>query len=253
MRIYEIGRLHRTLIHLAQKIQSAQNNLRSYIGVITTGQENERMRLARELHDQTIQDLIALNQVVQMISLTVDENNKTAQIVLLKIPHRGYSPNVRRITRDLRPFIPGRSGAGDCPGNAGERDTECIQDFYSVFHKNGTERRLASEHEIALFRIAQEGLNNTLQHAKAKNIFISLVTLPHYHNLLVSDNGCGFEVPESPGSFAQNGHFGLLGIHERAELIGARLEICSSPEKGTQLIITLPLSFSTMLAEQRQD
>jgi signal transduction histidine kinase len=87
--------------------------------------------------------------------------------------------------------------------------------------------------------MAQEGLSNVARHANASQAFIVISFNQRSVTLTISDDGQGFVVPESPAEFAPRGHYGLLGLHERAELIGANLEIHSTMDQGTRLIITL--------------
>jgi signal transduction histidine kinase len=108
------------------------------------------------------------------------------------------------------------------------------------FHKSGPEKRLAADVELALYRMVQESLNNTLRHAQATQASIKVEFTVQAINIRINDNGVGFEVPKSPAEFVPNGHFGLVGLYERAQLIGAMLEITSAPGKGTQLSICLP-------------
>jgi two-component system, NarL family, sensor histidine kinase UhpB len=112
------------------------------------------------------------------------------------------------------------------------------------FQRQGTERRLPPSVELALYRMAQEALNNVARHAQATHAHLSIAFTPQDVTLQVSDDGKGFEVPKSPAEFAPGGHFGLLGLHERAELIGADLDIRSSPVQGTWIKIRLPVTLS---------
>jgi signal transduction histidine kinase len=109
------------------------------------------------------------------------------------------------------------------------------------FHPSGKERRLSREIELALYRIAQEALNNIVRHAKAKHANLQ-IAFDKEIKLEVMDDGIGFSVPKSPTEFAPSGHFGLLGIRERADLIGARLEVQSEIGRGTRLIVQLATS-----------
>jgi two-component system sensor histidine kinase DegS len=94
---------------------------------------------------------------------------------------------------------------------------------------------------MALYRMAQEAISNVLRHAQATQARIALDFATSSVNLTVTDNGRGFQVPESPAEFAPQGHFGLLGLHERAELVGGRLEIESTAGQGTRVRVVLPL------------
>jgi signal transduction histidine kinase len=83
-------------------------------------------------------------------------------------------------------------------------------------------------------------LSNVVRHAQASHANLKINFMPDAVTLDVSDDGLGFEVPESPAEFAPSGHFGLLGIHERIEMIGAKLDIQSTPGSGTRLTVTVP-------------
>ena len=237
--IEEISRLQQTLIHLAEKIQRAQTGLHDYIGAITTGQEDERRRLARELHDDTIQSLIALNQRVQLTQLKLPANPETlAELDEIQTLTEQTIQDLRRVVKALRPLYLEDLGLVAALQMLVQETSEGTR-FPIDFTHTGTEKRLPPEIELALYRMAQEGLNNVLRHAQATSAsFVIAYTLDDV-SLTITDNGCGFEVPESPAEFAPSGNFGLLGIHERAELIGAQFKIRSSLGKGTQLEISL--------------
>ena len=238
--IDEIVRLQTTLSHLAEKIQSSQAGLHSYIGAITTGQEEERGRLARELHDDTIQALIALNQRVQLTQLKVaaDPEAVTA-LEEIQFLTEAAIQDLRRLIRAMRPLYLEDLGLVAALEML-VSETSTAEGFALEFLHKGMERRLPSETELALYRIAQEGLSNVVRHAQALNVALTIHFEPERVILTIEDDGQGFEVPESPAEFAPGGHYGLLGMHERAELIGARLEVHSSPGEGTLLTITIP-------------
>lgn len=95
------------------------------------------------------------------------------------------------------------------------------------------------ETELALYRIAQEALNNVIHHAHAQHATLR-IAFDQEIVLEVADDGIGFRVPKSPTDFAPSGHFGLLGMRERADLIGARLDVQSEAGRGTRLSVRLP-------------
>ena len=107
------------------------------------------------------------------------------------------------------------------------------------FRAVGKEHRLPPAVELALYRIAQEGLNNVARHAQAKTAAVGLEFTGAQVCLTVCDDGLGFVLPESPAEMAPAGHFGLLGAQERAEAIGGRLQIKSELGVGTELAICL--------------
>lgn len=238
--ITEIRRLQTELIHMARKLKAAQQSLHSYIGAITSGQEEERRRLARELHDDTIQSLIALKQRVQLAQLS--SKNGTSEVSLTEVVSLTEQTieNLRRQTRALRPIYLEDLGLTTALEMLA-RETSQAANIPIEFQRQGTEIRLNPNVELALYRIAQEALNNVNKHAEATQAKLNISFTSQQVTLQVIDNGKGFEVPKSPAEFAPGGHFGLLGLYERAELIGARLDIQSSPGQGSRITVHAPI------------
>jgi signal transduction histidine kinase/YHS domain-containing protein len=106
----------------------------------------------------------------------------------------------------------------------------------------GTERRLNEEWELTLFRATQEGIRNAQRHGHAQNIFITLDYQPKEVRLTLVDDGVGFQVPDCVDCMAKAGHYGLVGMYERVQHLNGTVQISSKPNKGTELIVTLPLS-----------
>jgi signal transduction histidine kinase len=237
--IAEIRHLQTELAHMARQVQAAQQSLHTYIGAITQGQEDERQRLARELHDDTIQALIALKQRAQLTRLALPKDISPQALTELEVLTEQTIENLRRTIRALRPIYLedlGLVAALEMLSNEAGQNSQLKVEF----HKSGPEKRLAAEVELALYRMVQESLNNTLRHAQATQASIKVEFTAQAINLKIQDNGVGFDVPKSPAEFVPKGHFGLVGLYERAQLIGAGLEITSAPGKGTQLSIYLP-------------
>jgi signal transduction histidine kinase len=237
--IAEIHHLQAGLNHLSQKVQSAQQNLHSYIGAITAGQEEERRRLARELHDDTIQTLIALKQRVQLLQMDVHNDPTSRSLGELESLTEQAVDNLRRLTRDLRPIYLEDLGLVTALQMLSV-EAEKMSGIPVHFQIKGTEKRLPPAIELALYRIAQEALNNVAQHSQAANANLTINFSLQGLTLEVSDDGKGFQTPKSPADLAPEGHYGLLGIHERVELIGATLSIQSSSQQGTLISVWLP-------------
>lgn len=239
--ISEIQRLQTELVHMAQKVETAQQSLRGYVGAVTLGQEEERRRLARELHDDTIQALIALNQQIQLAQLAAADEAMTTHLHQMQQMAGQMVDDLRRLTRALRPIY--LEELGLIPAlEMLARDNNKPSELAVTFQRVGTEHRLLPMTELALYRMAQEGLSNVVRHAQATQVNIQLHFEEHAVTLTVQDNGRGFIVPESPAAMAATGHFGLLGIQERAELIGAQIKLASTPGVGTVLMAILPES-----------
>lgn len=241
--IPEIRRLQAELINMAEKLNAAQESLHTYIGAITAGIENERHNLARELHDDTIQTLIALNQRIQLSAMGTHKTDAQEARQELQQMVQQAMLNLRRIIRGLRPIYLEDLGLAAALGMLGQEVSQA-SGLNVNFRVNGSERRLEPVTELALYRIAQEALSNVMRHANAKNAWIELDYQSTCIQLSVKDDGNGFAVPKQPGNLVQKGHFGLLGMRERADLIHGKLEIISAPGKGT--VVTVRLDCSRM-------
>jgi signal transduction histidine kinase len=239
--IAEIQHLQSTLVVMTEKIRAAQEALRGYVNTMTRTQEDERRRLARELHDETIQDLIALNQQIQMIDLEQPPlESGSAQLVRnLQRSTQDTIEAVRRLSRGLRPVY--LEDLGLTPAlDMLTRDAHQDLGIPVELHVDGGKRRLDPEIELALYRIVQEALSNVSRHAEAKHVWINIRFRPEEVWVDVRDDGRGFQSPDQISDLARDGHYGLIGMAERAVLIGARLEINSQPGVGSQITVHLP-------------
>lgn len=238
--IAEIRHLQDELARMAEALRAAQHSLHGYIGALTAGVENERRALARELHDDTLQALIALNQRVQYAQMNVSDPQQRQQLAELQERVNQTITNLRQAIGGLRPIYLEDLGLAAALGML-VRETEKSANFLVQFDASGTERRLPPDVELALYRITQEALSNAARHAHPDRVTVSLRFGQGQQplELTITDNGKGFTPPDDPNAFARQGHFGLLGMKERADLIGARLEIDSREGKGTQVQITL--------------
>lgn len=249
--ISEVQHLQMELTDMARKVQAAQEGLHDYIGAITAAQEEERTRLARELHDDTIQAVIALKQRVQLAHKSVKTESGQEALRELETLAEETIENLRRLTRALRPIYLEDLGLVTAL-EVLARETSQVDHLHVEFQLSGEERRLSREVELALYRIAQEGLSNVTHHSKARHATLRIV-FDKEIKLEVSDNGVGFTVPKSPTEFAPSGHFGLLGMRERADLIGGRLEVQSEAGKGTRLSVRLAASSSHPKRKKRDE
>jgi len=238
--IDEIKHLQNVLVETAGDLQSAREALRGYIGAITDGVEKERRGLARELHDDTLQALIALNQRFQLARQSAETVDERASLdELQQMTERAIS-NLRRMVRGLRPIYLedlGLTAALEMLAKeAGNEDGQPVH-----FSVRGEPQRMTPEVELALYRMAQEALNNASRHANAQSVDLELSFEPHQVRMSIWDNGVGFEVPQMLDEFARKGHYGLLGLTERAELINAELKVESLPGNGTRVEVAVPL------------
>jgi signal transduction histidine kinase len=240
--IEEIQSLQRTLVEMARQLRASRDAIRRYVGALTGAQEEERRRLARELHDQTVQSLIALDQHAQiaLMALRPGSPDATARLTELRQLTAGLLDELRRVIRGLRPiYLEDLGLLAALEILAGE--TQTATGTPVVIETVGVPLRLAPEREIAVFRIAQEALSNVERHAQAGHVDLKVEFRPGHFLLTIGDDGRGFAVPPALADLAAADHYGLLGMHERAELIGASLDLRSSPDAGTTVTLDVPL------------
>lgn len=246
--IEEIQRLHATLRNMVQRIRSAQAEMHNYIGAVTRAQEEERLRLARELHDQTAQALVALNHQVQMLKPFLSDDAEAATLMSETRSNITQSiEDLRRIVRALRPVSLEQLGLASALQMLA-RDLDLDDQMAIQFEKQGIPRRLSTEQEIVLYRIAQEALNNAWQHSGADHVWILVNFAEDKVIISVRDNGHGFSAPQHPSEITRSGnrHFGIMGMYERAALIGAHLQIVSVSKGGTTITVQLPTTTSPL-------
>jgi signal transduction histidine kinase len=240
--IAEIQALQATLIQMAEQVQSYQAGMRGYLAALTQGQEEERKRLARELHDETVQSLIALDQKIQMArkALGRDPQACASRLDELRAMTTDIVEKVRRFSRNLRPIyledlglIPALEMLTRDAGGEGKLVTACCV--------TGEPKRLSAEREMALYRLVQEALNNVTAHANASRADVTITFVGDEVSVTIADDGVGFAIPDRPGELAEAGHYGVLGMRERAELAGGWLSIESEPGHGTRIEIRLPI------------
>ncbi len=215
-----------------------QENLEYYLQQATRAQEEERKRIALELHDETIQDLVVLSRQLDVLATKGKELSAENSLLLkeLRQETKNIIQSLRNLSQDLRPAT--LDPLGLLP--ALENLTSEITKYSGISMKVnvlGTERRLPEEVELILFRITQEALRNVARHSKATMSEITLEFDDQRIRVSVTDNGSGFHVPEKINSLSKDGKLGLVGMLERARLINGHLSVYSEPGKGTKIMV----------------
>jgi signal transduction histidine kinase len=227
------------------KLKESKEELRFYLNQITKAQEEERKRIARELHDDTIQELIALSrQLDDLIDKKImpDEDRRGSRKKIEEAQEKVTSilQNVRRFTRDLRPSI--LDDLGLVP--ALEWLTSDMSARFKIpidISIIGNEKNIAPDAALAMFRVAQESLRNAGSHSKALQIQLNLKFTSKAVTLSIIDNGKGFTPPKQISSLTKHGKLGVAGMYERAQLIGATLSIKSRRNEGTTISLEVPI------------
>jgi len=219
-----------------------KENLRFYLQQVTRAQEEERRRIARELHDDTAQDLVALSRRLDSLISTADHLSPQdiTRLEELRQQTDRILDGVHRFSQDLRPSV--LDDLGLLP--ALEWLTADLTHHFGIaitMGVLGSVHRSPPETELVLFRIAQEALRNVWKHSGASRAWVTVEFADNKTILTVKDNGKGFELPERIGDLASIGKLGLAGMQERARLIGGRLTLQSQPGKGTTVIAEVPI------------
>lgn len=216
-------------------------NMRFYARKITQAQENERKRIARELHDDTIQSLIGLSRQLEALATTKPALSEPASLRVSQLQQTTGETirRVRRFSQDLRPST--LDDLGLLP---------TLEELVAAINRHdglraelwvhGEGRRLSTEVELTLFRIVQEALNNVIKHADAERVVTVVELSDRSVTVRVEDDGRGFQPPSLAEHPATASKLGLLGMQERARLLGGTLIIDSEPGHGTKVIISVP-------------
>ena len=234
--VSEIEELHRAINEMVERLESYQVGVLDYLDAMSKGQEEERTRLAHELHDGPVQSVIALIQRTERAALKVGQGNLAgAQTLLeeLRETEVAVVEDLRRIIGALRPAY--LEDLGFIPALQMLVHSADARDRAQVALVVQNERRLSAETELAAYRIAQEALNNAVQHAAADHITVTVRYCSEGVVLQITDDGKGFMPAERLDTYTQEGHFGLVGLQERARQLGGSLQIESSPGQGATI------------------
>jgi len=219
-----------------------RENLEYYMMQITRAQEEERKRIAQELHEETVQSLAALCLATEVIIKSREQDSgKTLQdLKELREKINGVIEEVRRFSYDLRPGVLDYLGlTAALETLTDELNNKGIKAHFLV---TGYEKSLTPDMEITLFRIAQEAVNNIKKYSRAKKVSLGITYTQTKVQLSICDNGQGFNLPARLSELVNQGKLGLIGIEERTRLYGGSFSIQSQAKKGTKITISLPVS-----------
>lgn len=221
-----------------------QENLRFYLKQITRAQEEERRRISRELHDDTVQVLTSLSRQLDTFinrSINLPEEDLLFLTEMKARLNQG-AQSVHRFCQDLRLSV--LDDFGLIPAlRSLVKNIQEYNDLEIELQVYEEEKRLPGEVELLLFRIVQEALNNVVRHAQASRVKVSLTLGDNGLHLKVSDNGIGLNQEIKLDELPRDGKLGLAGILERTGLLGGNLNIVSSPQQGTTITVGIPLDF----------
>jgi len=216
-----------------------QAKIKQEFGIrIIAAQEEERKRLSREIHDGPAQMMANVLMRSGLIERTYREKgieDAIKELADLKVTVRNALSEVRRIIYDLRPMA--LDDLGIVPTLKKYLSTVMEYNPGSIIHFRtiGQERRISSEHEVAIFRLVQECVTNALKHGKTKEINVKLEWLKGDINIVVKDDGIGFDIENG-----KEQSFGIIGMRERIDLLEGQMHIHSVIGKGTTILFKIP-------------
>jgi len=226
---------------LQQEALLRQEMRRKYLRRVLNAQESERRRIARELHDTVAQDMAAHRLGLERMTRQDLPEPVAADLRALEEQAHDMLFTVRRILFDLRlsvlenmGFLPAlQSQLERIARDRGVRVTLSV---------DGKEEELGYELAVTLFRIFQECVQNAIHHGHPSLIFVTVAYAPHHVELIVEDDGCGFEPAKLDLTRVSSGGrgLGLLGMEERAKLLRGELEVTSKPGEGTMVRASIP-------------
>jgi signal transduction histidine kinase len=227
---------------LYEEVQEKEKLRGQLLERAVTAQEEERKRIAREMHDETGQMLTALAAGLGGVEETIaqDAGLARSQVGALKKMTMSAIDNLRQFVSDLRPSV--LDDMGLVPALRW-----LVKEFHERAHFEadiqvaGNKRRLSPQVETVLFRIAQEALNNAARHSHATRVGVQLEFKARAVTLSVEDNGRGFIAEEILGLKKERRAWGLLGMKERVSLVGGNLQVDSELGRGTKLVVEVPL------------
>ncbi|MEE8346758.1 MAG: ATP-binding protein [Dehalococcoidia bacterium] len=227
---------------LEARVRERTREVQSLLGKVISAQEEERMRIARELHDESAQNLVALLAGVQTAEAALPSSPEKAQQTLasLRPLAKRALEEMRKSILDLRPSALDDLGLAPAIRWYAESRLNPL-DIALHWETTGEPEQLPEPTSIAIFRITQEAITNVVKHAQASQVWIRLHFTDSTVAIEVTDDGRGFDYEKLRPSVTDTRGLGILGMKERASLMGGTVEIDSTPGAGTTVRIVVPL------------
>lgn len=243
----QLARLGATFNETLDELEADRNQLRELTSQVIQAQEDERKRIARELHDDTAQVLFA--QLLRLTALkSSDQVAVRAVADSLESSTVDAIEGVRRLALELRPPTLDDLGLWAALGGLAQRYGE--QHGMTVDYQwHGSRERMPEELELVLYRIAQEAMTNVVKHARATHASITLERRNHHVVLTVSDNGVGFDLANVSARDERGLGLGIFGMVERTALVGGTLKVIPKRPHGVSIVASVPLAVAKRLTD----
>ena len=232
------GSLRQVVLEDVTEEYLAGSEARAWAGEVLRAQEEERHRIAREIHDDPLQRLVQLARRMEALNSPDYSAKEAERLGAAREELLGVVANLRDVTRALRPA--GLEQLGLAAAARGLlADIENEEGLIVEFAATGEVVRGAADAEVGVFRIVQEAVRNVVRHARATRLSVEFAYDKDLVRVVVIDDGRGFDQTRA-GTVARS-HLGMLGMRERASLLGGHLEVRSAPGRGTVVEATVPL------------
>jgi len=203
--------------------------------------EQERMQIARDLHDGPLQELIAATYAIQSLMANSPEEVKES-LIEVRASLQNQIQELRTYASILRPPTLHKLGLEKTIRSHMDEFTQKHPDIQVHLEMKQSGELLPEAIRLAFFRIYQEALNNIVRHARASRITVRFHKTRTEASIWIQDDGIGFNPPKSLFELASRGHLGLLGIQERVDAIGGKLQVTSMPGQGTSILVSVPIT-----------
>jgi signal transduction histidine kinase len=246
------NQLEERVLERTRELQQSRKRLSKLLQEVMRAQEDERKRIARELHDETSQSIAALGMSIEIAAIALRENALTPEkIYELRGKVSQLLEGISRLIHDLRPPVLDDLGLESgvrwlleqhlAPKGVSYR-LNSSEEFQELIESEET--ALDDKTVFRLFRVIQEAIINISKHAHAKNVAVSLAYDGSAVSVNITDDGMGFDVQSvfREADMGTNTGYGLVGLKERVALLDGTVDITSSPGKGTEISIIIPLS-----------
>ncbi len=240
MRDPELEQIVESFNGALDQVEIDRSQIKILVNSVIAAQEDERKRIARELHDDTSQVLFA--QLLRVSAMKHSENPEIREMAgSLESMFAESMEAIRRLGHELRPPSLDDLGLLEATGALVQRMSE-RSGIEIAYVTSGIRDRLDPAVELVLYRVAQEALTNMWKHAKATSASVSIRRTLGEVELVVDDNGRGFDQDSDNESDGKGLGLGLFGMQERVELVGGNLEIIGNRNPGTRVRATIPIN-----------
>lgn len=253
-RTADLARSNRRLKEEMEERRRAELELLEARLQLTRSRDEERSKLARDIHDGVVQDLIGLSYELADTERKIAADPTFSSLEAV----RAHREAIVESVRELRSLIKGLRP----PGLAEFGLENALNEFVSGLGQTGdcvikldiesNAKHLASDVSDCFFRVSQEAIRNVFKHASATELTVCVTVNPNNALLTVTDNGVGFTVPTRLSTLAKDNHFGLIGMDEHAHLISAQFQVSSTLSKGTTVQVTAPLKVPLALPSNKK-